>query len=262
MSDPVPPNARPLAGKVALVTGAGRNIGRAIARALAADGASVVVNARSSRAEAEAVVRAIVDSGGTGIALLADVTDADAVNAMVAAAIERFGRLDLLVNNAALRREAPIERMTVVEWREVFATSVDAAFHCAQACIPHLRASGASAIVNIGGLTAYSGAKQRAHVVAAKAGLGGLTRALAHELAADNHGELRVAGLDRHGPRRQRGARTGASQDHRQRARPARLRRRGGVGRLLPVRTRRTLHHRADAACERRRVDGVSESNA
>ena len=179
-------HAQPLAGKAALVTGAGRNIGRAIALALGADGASVVVNARSNRIEAGEVVREIEANGGRALALVADVSDADAVDAMVAAAIERFGRLDILVNTAALRRETPIERLTSAEWREVLATTLDAAFHCAHACIPHLRASGAGAIVNIGGLTAYSGAQHRAHVVAAKAGLAGFTRALAHELAADN----------------------------------------------------------------------------
>ena len=176
----------PLAGRVALVTGAGRNIGRAIALALAAGGAAVAVNARANRDEAEAVVRAIEASGGEGVALLADVSDRRAVDAMVAAALGRFGRLDMLVNNAALRRESPLDAMTADEWRDVVATTLDAAFHCAQACIPALRASGAGTIVNIGGLTAYTGATHRAHVVAAKAGIGGLTRALAHELAPDN----------------------------------------------------------------------------
>jgi 3-oxoacyl-[acyl-carrier protein] reductase len=179
-------SAKPLAGKVALVTGAGRNIGRAIAVGLAAGGASVIVNARTNRDEAEDVVREIEAAGGAALAVLADVSERAAVKAMVAAAIGRFGRLDILVNNAALRRETPIDSITADEWREVVGSTLDAAFHCAQACIPHLRASGAGTIVNIGGLTAYSGATHRAHVVAAKAGIGGLTRALAHELARDN----------------------------------------------------------------------------
>jgi 3-oxoacyl-[acyl-carrier protein] reductase len=179
-------SATPLAGKVALVTGAGRNIGRAIALALAADGAAVIVNGRSNRGEADAVVREIEAGGGAALAVLADVADEAAVQAMVAAAAARFGRLDILVNNAALRRETPVTRMAAAEWRDVFATALDGPFHCVRACIPLLRDSGSGAIVNIGGLTAYSGAANRAHVVAAKAGLGGLTRALAHELARDN----------------------------------------------------------------------------
>jgi 3-oxoacyl-[acyl-carrier protein] reductase len=177
---------RTLVGKVALVTGAGRNIGRAIALALAADGASVIVNARVNHDEIDAVAREIVAAGGAADALLADVTDADAVKAMVGASIARFGRIDILVNNAALRRETAFERISQLEWRAVMSTILDGAFNCAQACVPHLRASESGTIVNIGGLTGHSGATHRAHVVAAKAGLVGLTRALAHELAADN----------------------------------------------------------------------------
>src|SRR5213083_943581 len=96
-----------LTGRVAIVTGAGRNIGRAIALTLAEGGASVVVNARSNRAEAEAVVREIEAAGGKALVHIGDVADAKAVQAMAAAAIEKFGRIDILVNNAALRREKP-----------------------------------------------------------------------------------------------------------------------------------------------------------
>jgi 3-oxoacyl-[acyl-carrier protein] reductase len=172
--------------KVALVTGAGRNIGRAIALALADAGAAVVVNARSNREEIDAVARGIEAAGGRALALLADVTDAGAVQRMVRLGVERFGRIDILVNNAAVRRESPIEAMAAAEWREVMATILDGAYHCAQACVPHLRESGAGTIVNIGGMTGHMGARNRVHVVAAKAGLAGLTRALAHELAGDN----------------------------------------------------------------------------
>ncbi|PWB65394.1 MAG: short-chain dehydrogenase [Bradyrhizobiaceae bacterium] len=172
-----------LAGRVAVVTGAGRNIGRAIALALAAGGAAVVVNARSNRGEAEAVVREIAAAGGQALAALGDVADAAAVAAMAGAALRRFGRIDILVNNAALRRERPLDQLGFAEWREVLGVTLDGAFHCVQACLPHLAASGAGAIVNIGGLSAHTGAKNRAHVVTAKAGLVGFTRALAHDLA-------------------------------------------------------------------------------
>src|SRR5213078_3979388 len=98
---------REIAGKVAIVTGAGRNIGRAIALALADAGASVIVNARSNRAEADAVAHEIEAIGGNALVHLGDVADAAAVQAMADATIKQFGRIDILVNNAALRREKP-----------------------------------------------------------------------------------------------------------------------------------------------------------
>jgi 3-oxoacyl-[acyl-carrier protein] reductase len=179
-------NGKELDGCVAIVTGAARNIGRAIALDLAAAGAAVVVNARTSEAEAQAVAREIEAAGGRALAFIADVTDEAAVGRMVAAAVARFGRIDILVNNAAVRREQAFTEMSLAAWREIHAIILDGAFICAQACLPQLGASGAGAIVNIGGLTAHLGANRRAHVVAAKAGLVGLTRALAHELAGQN----------------------------------------------------------------------------
>jgi 3-oxoacyl-[acyl-carrier protein] reductase len=102
---------------------------------------------------------------------------------MVKAIDARFGRIDYLINNAALRRAQALEQMTPALWREVMAVTLDGQFYCALACLPYLKASGAAAIVNIGGLTAHTGARDRTHVVTAKAGLIGLTRALASELA-------------------------------------------------------------------------------
>jgi 3-oxoacyl-[acyl-carrier protein] reductase len=174
-----------LTGKVAIVTGAGRNIGRAIALALAADGASIVVNARSNRAEADAVAREIEAAGGKALVHIGDVADAGHVQAMADMAVGHFGRLDILVNNAALRREKPFAEISYAEWREVMNVTLDGAFHCVKACLPHLKKSGAGTIVNIGGLSAHTGARDRAHVVTAKAGIVGFTRALAHDLAAD-----------------------------------------------------------------------------
>jgi 3-oxoacyl-[acyl-carrier protein] reductase len=174
-----------LNGKVAIVTGAGRNIGRAIALALAQDGASVVVNARSNRAEAETVGREIEALGGKVLVHIGDVADPKAVQAMVDATLKHFGRLDILINNAALRREKSFADMTHAEWREVMGVTLDGAFHCAKACLAALQKSGAGAIINIGGLSAHTGAKSRSHVVTAKAGLIGFTRALASELGAD-----------------------------------------------------------------------------
>jgi 3-oxoacyl-[acyl-carrier protein] reductase len=174
-----------LTGKVAIVTGAGRNIGRAIALALAADGASIVVNARSNRAEADAVAREIEAAGGKALVHIGDVADAGHVQAMADMAVGHFGRLDILVNNAALRREKPFAEISYAEWREVMNVTLDSAFHCVKACLPHLKKSGAGTIVNIGGLSAHTGARDRAHVVTAKAGIVGLTRALANDLAGD-----------------------------------------------------------------------------
>jgi len=174
-----------LAGKVAIVTGAGRNIGRAIALTLAEGGAAVLVNVRSNRAEADAVVREIESSGGKAIAQIGNIADARAVQAMADAAVKNFGRIDILVNNAALRGEKPFAEMDYAAWREILDVTLDGAFHCVKACLPALRQSGAGTIVNIGGLSAHTGAANRAHVVTAKAGIVGLTRALAHDLAAD-----------------------------------------------------------------------------
>jgi len=172
-----------LSGKVAIVTGAGRNIGRAIALALAEGGASILVNARSNRPEADAVAREVEAKGGKALVHIGDVVDAAAVQAMTDAAVKRFGRLDILVNNAALRREKPFAEMNYADWREILDVTLDGAFHCTKACLPWLKQSGAGTIVNIGGLSAHTGAKDRAHVVTAKAGIIGFTRALAHDLA-------------------------------------------------------------------------------
>jgi 3-oxoacyl-[acyl-carrier protein] reductase len=177
---------RELSGKVALVTGGARNIGRAISLALAAAGAAVVVNARVSRAEADETLAAIRSAGGDGAVHMSDVTDPRAVGRMVEAAVERFGRLDILVNNAAVREETRFAELKLEDWRRVLAVILDGAFVCAQACLPHMTRVRGGAIVNIGGMTAYQGAAGRAHVVAAKAGLAGLTRALAQELAPQN----------------------------------------------------------------------------
>jgi 3-oxoacyl-[acyl-carrier protein] reductase len=174
-----------LNGKVAIVTGAGRSIGRAIALALADGGASIVVNARSNRAEADAVAREIEALGVKALVHIGDVANATAVGAMADAAVKQFGRIDILVNNAALRREKPFAEMSHAEWREILDVTLDGAFHCTKACLAALRKSGAGTIVNIGGLSAHTGAKNRAHVVTAKAGIIGFTRALAHDLASD-----------------------------------------------------------------------------
>lgn len=176
-------SGKELTGRVALVTGASRNIGRAIALALAEGGASVVVAGRRDRTAVDSVVETIEAAGGRALGVLGDVSQPDDVTAMVEGCLGEFGRLDILVNNAAVRDEAPLADLTYEHWREVMALSLDAPFLLAKAALEPLSRAGQGAIVNIGGLTAYIGARNRAHVVAAKSGLDGLTKALAHEMA-------------------------------------------------------------------------------
>ena len=170
---------------VALVTGAGRNIGREITLALAASGHAVAVNVRASVAEGQAVVDDIIARGGQAMLCAADVSDQMAVAAMVDRITRNWGRLDVLVNNAAIRREAELQTLSAADWQATLGVVLDGAFFCTQAALPLLKASPQAAIVNIGGLTAHTGAANRVHVVTAKAGLVGMTRALAHDLAAD-----------------------------------------------------------------------------
>ena len=176
---------KPLAGQVALVTGGVRRIGAATALALAEAGADVVVNARSSRQEGEALVERLRAIGVRATLILADVTDEKAVADMVENIVGDFGRLDILVNNAANRGEGAFATMTFQEWRGVLDIIVDGAFLCSRAAIPHMVANKNGRIVNIGGLTAHAGGHERAHVATAKAALVGLTRALAVEFGMD-----------------------------------------------------------------------------
>ena len=176
-------SAMPLTQPVALVTGAGRNVGRAIALTLAASGHAVAVNVRSSVAEGRSVVDAIIRSGGTAMLCVADVADQTAVQAMIAAIASAWGRIDVLVNNAANRREAPLAEISADDWHATLRVVLDGAFFCTQGALALLKASPRAAVVNIGGLTAHTGAANRVHVVTAKAGLVGMTRALAHDFA-------------------------------------------------------------------------------
>jgi 3-oxoacyl-[acyl-carrier protein] reductase len=133
--------------------------------------------------EGQAVVDEITAGGGQALLCVADVADRAAVGTMVEAVTARWGRLDVLVNNAAVRREADLAALTVDDWHDTLRVVLDGAFFCTQAALTALKASGQGAIVNIGGLTAHTGAAERVHVVTAKAGLVGMTRALAHDLA-------------------------------------------------------------------------------
>jgi 3-oxoacyl-[acyl-carrier protein] reductase len=174
-----------LAGQVALVTGGVRRIGRAIALTLAREGAAIAVNAKSSRDEAAETVQEIEALGGTARVFMGDVTDEAEVARMVKEIGAMLGPVDILINNAAVRRDDALTAMSFADWRLVMAVVLDGAFLCSRAVIPGMVDKGRGTIINIGGLTAHTGASGRAHVSTAKAGLVGLTKALAVEFGGN-----------------------------------------------------------------------------
>jgi len=172
-----------LEGKVAVVTGASRRIGRATALGLARHGADLVITARSARDEIEAVAAEIKTIGRKVTVVMGDVTDESDVARMVDEAASANGRIDILVNNAAIRRQVPFLEMSLADWREINSVILEGAFLMSRQVIPTMLKTGGGAILNIGGVTAHLGAKERAHVCAAKAGIVGLTKAIAVEFA-------------------------------------------------------------------------------
>lgn len=175
--------SRELDGVVAVVTGSAQNLGRVIALTMAEAGAAVIVNARTSADAANAVAREIESAGGRAAVHLADVTSPDGAESLVARAVETFGRLDILVNNVSHRIAQPVTETSFEDWRDVQSSTLDAAFLCIRAAVPHLGKGGNGAIVNIGGVSGHAGVANRSAVAAAKAGLAGLTAALGVELA-------------------------------------------------------------------------------
>jgi 3-oxoacyl-[acyl-carrier protein] reductase len=175
-----------LAGKVAIITGAGKNIGRATALRLAADGAAVVVNGRGDRAIIEATTKEIREAGGRAMPHLADVSKPDAVAAMVEAAVKEFGGVDIAVGNAGLRRQTSFLQMSLEEWHEILSVALDGAFILAKAVVPEMIKRGGGAFVGLSGVSHHAGSTGRVHVNASKAGLEGFLRGLAMELASHN----------------------------------------------------------------------------
>src|SRR3954452_23213908 len=175
-----------LAGKVAIVTGAGKNIGKAIALALAVDGASVVVNGRGDRAIIEETAGESRAGGGRALSYLADVSKPDQVAAMVEAGVKEFGAVDIAVNNAGLRRQTPFLQMNLEEWHEILSVALDGAFILAKAAVPEMVKRGGGSIIGLSGISHHAGASGRVHVNASKAGLEGFIRGLAIELAPHN----------------------------------------------------------------------------
>jgi len=178
--------AAALAGKVALVTGAGKNIGRAIALMLARDGAAVAVNGRGDVAAVDAVVAEIRANGGTAMAAMADVAERDQARALADRVAGAFGGLDIVVSNAGLRRQTAFLDISLAEWREIMSVALDGAFFLSQAAIPHMIKRGGGAIVAMSGMSNHVGTPNRAHVSASKAGLEGLMRSLAVEFGGQN----------------------------------------------------------------------------
>jgi 3-oxoacyl-[acyl-carrier protein] reductase len=175
-----------LDGKVALITGSGRNIGRATALKLAGEGAHVIVNARANQAEADAVANEVRDRGVKALAVLADVADKEQVDAMVARGMSEFGRVDILINNAAIRPHKPFTEVTVQDWERVRGVVLDGGLYCTQAVIGSMVKNGYGRILFFTGDGAFTGGSGRVHVSAAKMGLVGMARALASEFASYN----------------------------------------------------------------------------
>src|SRR5271157_2640982 len=162
-----------LQGKIAVVTGASRGIGAAIARELAAQGAAVVVNHRDSAAQAEQVVSVICAGGGQALALQADVSQAEGAQALVKGTLDRFGRLDILVNNAGTTKDMLIMMMSEHDWDSVLDTNLKSAFHCTKAALRPMMKQRSGRIINITSVSGLSGQAGQANYSASKAGLVG-----------------------------------------------------------------------------------------
>jgi 3-oxoacyl-[acyl-carrier protein] reductase len=175
-----------LDGKVALVTGSGRNIGRATVLKLADEGAHVVVNSRSNQSEADAVANEARARGVKALSVLADVASKEQVDNMMAKALAEFGRIDILINNAAIRPHKPFTELTMQDWEQVRGVVLDGALYCTRAVIESMVANRYGRVVFFTGEGAFSGGSGRAHVSAAKMGLVGFARGLASEFAAHN----------------------------------------------------------------------------
>jgi len=175
-----------LSGKVALVTGASRGIGAAIATGLAGCGATVAVNYAGSQQAAEDLVARIESSGGAAFALKADVSDPEQASALVDAVIEKMGRIDVLVNNAGIARDGLLVRMSDEDWDAVISTNLTGVFRVTRAAAKHMMKARSGSIVNITSVIGLVGNAGQANYAAAKSGVIGLTKSVARELAPRN----------------------------------------------------------------------------
>jgi NAD(P)-dependent dehydrogenase (short-subunit alcohol dehydrogenase family) len=175
-----------ISGRTAIVTGSGRNIGRAIALALAEGGANVVVNGHSDRDAVDAVVEEIRRGGGKALGVMADVSSHDQVVGLVERAVAEFGSVDIAISNVGVRRKQPFLDISIEDWQLVLATNLSPAFYMARNVIPHMRERKWGRIIHISGFDGFWGqVTERAHNITAKAGLHGLSKALAREFGPD-----------------------------------------------------------------------------
>ncbi|MCS7055767.1 MAG: 3-oxoacyl-[acyl-carrier-protein] reductase [Thermoflexales bacterium] len=175
-----------LGGKSAIVTGASRGIGRAIAIELARRGAAVVVNYNTSETAAHDVVKTITESGGTAIAFKADVSKLDEAAALVKAALDAFGRLDILVNNAGTTRDTLLMTMSEEDWDTVISADLKSVFNCCKAAVRPMIRARSGRIINISSVVGLAGQGGQTNYAAAKAGVIGFTKSLAKELGSRN----------------------------------------------------------------------------
>ncbi|MGI4812059.1 MAG: SDR family NAD(P)-dependent oxidoreductase [Janthinobacterium lividum] len=175
-----------LAGRTAIVTGSGRNIGRAIALAFAREGANVVINGRSDRSAVDAVVAEIEAAGGQALGVMADVGNAAAVASMVEQTIARFDGVDIAVSNVAVRKKQPFLEISPEEWTSTLNSNLSSAFYLARNVIPSMRARGYGRLIHISGVDGFAAhLTDRAHNVVCKAGVHALAKALSLEFGAD-----------------------------------------------------------------------------
>ena len=172
--------------QVAIVTGASRGIGRAVAKELADYGAAVVVNYFQSQEPAEALVTEITGGGGKAIAVRANVGEPDDAQALAKRALDEFGRIDILVNNAGVNRDRSLRRMSTEEWQEVINTDLNSAFYCTSAALPNMVERKYGRIINMSSIIGQMGNVGQANYAAAKAGLIALSKSAAQELARYN----------------------------------------------------------------------------
>jgi len=177
-------------GRVAIVTGAGHGIGKAYATRLAEEGAKVVIAELDERS-ARAVADELTAAGHQALAVATDVSDPASVERMAAAAIDRFGRIDVLVNNAAIfatvpMSRSPFDQISIEEWDRMMTVNVKGTWLASRAVIPHMRTQGYGKIINISSSTSIKGSPSRIHYVTSKAGILGFTKTLANEVGKDN----------------------------------------------------------------------------
>ena len=173
-----------LEDKTAIVTGGARGIGRGIVEALASEGADVAVVDVLERGEAASVLAQVEGAGRRGIYVRADVSEEDGVRGMVGTVLRAFGRIDVLVNNAGVLSQCPVEEMPVEEWDRVLGVNLRGTFLCCRFALPHMLERGEGRIINVASQTGQSGASGLAHYGASKGGVIAFTKALAREVAA------------------------------------------------------------------------------